>query len=172
MEWANLVALIVIPIFVVLIGQLLQDRAKKREDKMNIFKILMTSRIYGWSIESVQALNIIDIVFADDKAVREAWKDLYEKYGIQNPNEIQKKAIDTARCKLLETMAHSLGYKEKVTWETIQNPYVPQGLVDQINMQTTSQNNYNALLGLIATNFSQQNQRPQEKKENEDTENE
>ena len=67
-------------------------------------------------------------------------------------------------------MANSLGYKEKVTWETIQNPYIPQGLVDQINMQTTSQNNYNALLGLIATNFSQQ--KPQAKTENEDTENE
>ena len=129
----------------------------------------MTARIYGWSIESVQALNIIDIVFADDKAVREAWRDLYDKYGIQNPNEIQKKAIDTARCKLLETMAHSLGYKEKVTWETIQNPYVPQGLVDQFNMQTTSQNNYNALLSFIASNFSQQ-QNPllKEKKENEE----
>jgi hypothetical protein len=37
-------------------------------------------------------------------------------------------------------------------------------------MQTTSQNNYNALLGLIATNFSQQ--KPQAKTENEDTENE
>ena len=53
---------------------------------------------------------------------------------------------------------------------TIQNPYIPQGLVDQINMQTTSQNQYNALLGLIATNFSQQ--KPQAKTENEDTENE
>lgn len=39
-------------------------------------------------------------------------------------------------------------------------------------MQTTSQNNYNALLGFIATNFSQQKREPQEKTENEDTENE
>lgn len=170
MEWANLAAIIIIPIAAVLIGQWLQDRAKKREDKMNIFKTLMTARIYGWTVASVQALNIIDIVFADDKSVRDAWKDLYEKYSIQNPNEVQKKAIETARCKLLETMANSLGYKEKVTWETIQNPYIPQGLVDQINMQTTSQNNYNALLGLFATNFSQQ--KPQAKTENEDTENE
>ena len=76
---------------------------------MNIFKTLMTARIYGWTVASVQALNIIDIVFADDKSVRDAWKDLYEKYSIQNPNEVQKKAIETARCKLLETMANSLG---------------------------------------------------------------
>ena len=105
MEWANLAAIIIIPVAAVLIGQWLQDRAKKREDKMNIFKTLMTARIYGWTVASVQALNIIDIVFADDKSVRDAWKDLYEKYSIQNPNEVQRKAIETARCKLLETMA-------------------------------------------------------------------
>ena len=93
MEWANLAAIIIIPIAAVLIGQWLQDRAKKREDKMNIFKTLMTARIYGWTVASVQALNIIDIVFADDKSVRDAWKDLYEKYSIQNPNEVQKKLL-------------------------------------------------------------------------------
>ena len=37
---------------------------------MQIFKILMTSRIFGWTNESVQAMNLIDIVFADDKDVR------------------------------------------------------------------------------------------------------
>ena len=26
-------------------------------------------------------------------------------------------------------MAVSLGYKDKITWETIQNPYVPDGMV-------------------------------------------
>ena len=45
MEWANLAAIIIIPIAAVLIGQWLQYRAKKREDKMNIFKTLMTARI-------------------------------------------------------------------------------------------------------------------------------
>ena len=33
MEWANLAAIIIIPVAAVLIGQWLQDRAKKREDK-------------------------------------------------------------------------------------------------------------------------------------------
>ena len=45
---------------------------------MHIFKTLMTSRVYGWTQESVYCLNIIDIVFADDKKVRNAWKDLYD----------------------------------------------------------------------------------------------
>ena len=146
----NLIAIIVIPIAAVLIGQQLQNRAEIRKDKMQIFKTLMTSRIYGWTPESVNCLNIIDIVFADDKTVREAWKDLYDKYCVQNPNEAQLKKIQNAQYKLLETMANSLGYKNKVTWETIQNPYVPDGMIKQWKEQAKSQQAYNALLNTMA----------------------
>ena len=146
----NLIAIIVIPIAAVLIGQHLQNRAEIRKDKMQIFKTLMTSRIYGWTPESVNCLNIIDIVFADDKTVREAWKDLYDKYCVQNPNEAQLKKIQNAQYKLLETMANSLGYKNKVTWETIQNPYVPDGMIKQWKEQAKSQQAYNALLNTMA----------------------
>ena len=126
-EILNLIAIIIIPIIAVIVGQWLQTRSEKRKDKMHIFKTLMTSRVYGWTQESVHCLNIIDIVFADDKKVRNAWKDLYDKYCVQNPDESQLKKIETAQYKLLETMAVSLGYKDKVTWETIQNPYIPKG---------------------------------------------
>ena len=70
MEWVNLVAVIIIPILAVIIAQYLQNRSEKRKDKMQIFKVLMTSRIYGWTPESVHCLNLIDVVFSDDKEVR------------------------------------------------------------------------------------------------------
>ena len=135
----NLIAIIVIPIVAVLIGQHLQNRAEIRKDKMHIFKVLMTSRIYGWTQESVHCLNIIDIVFSDDENVRNAWKDLYDKYCVQNPDETQLKKIQNAQYKLLDTMANSLGYKDKVTWETIQNPYIPEGMRRQQQEQAASQ---------------------------------
>lgn len=146
MEILNLIAIIIIPIAAVLIGQYLQNRAEKRKDKMHIFKVLMTSRIYGWTQESVHCLNIIDIVFSDDEKVRNAWKDLFDKYCVQNPDETQLKKIQNAQYKLLETMAESLGYKDKVTWETIQNPYVPDGLRRQQQEQAASQQAYNSIL--------------------------
>lgn len=71
----NIVALIVVPIVAVLIGQHLQNRAQKRTDKMEIFKTLMIART-GWTVESVRALNVIDIIFVNDKKVRNAWRDL------------------------------------------------------------------------------------------------
>lgn len=142
----NLIAIFIIPVVAVIVGQHLQNRAEIRKDKMRIFKSLMTSRIYGWTQESVHCLNIIDIVFADDKKVRDAWKDLYDKYCVENPDETQIKKIQNAQCKLLETMANSLGYKDKVTWETIQNPYIPKGMSQQINEQNQSQQAYKNLL--------------------------
>lgn len=37
-----------------------------------------------------------------------------------------------------------MGYKDKITWETIQNPYIPQGMLEAMNktqeFQTSQQN--------------------------------
>lgn len=120
MNVLNIIALILVPILAVVVGQKLQDRAQKRNDKMQIFKILMTSRIFGWTNESVQAMNLIDIVFADDKAVRKQWKICFDKMCVENPTETELSKIKTEREKLLETMAKSLGYKDIITWESIQ----------------------------------------------------
>lgn len=160
----NLIAIIVIPIVAVLIGQHLQNRAEIRKDKMHIFKVLMTSRIYGWTQESVHCLNIIDIVFSDDENVRNAWKDLYDKYCVQNPDETQLKKIQNSQYKLLDTMANSLGYKDKVTWETIQNPYIPEGMRRQQQEQAASQQAYNNLL------FNMQHMIPKNNKVDENNE--
>lgn len=125
------------------------NRSEKRKDKMQIFKTLMTSRIYGWTPDSVNALNIIDIVYSDDKKVRAAWKDLNDKFRVTNPDQQHLKKIENAQYKLLETMANSLGYKDKITWETIQNPYVPVGMAQQIEAQKNMQQvYYNTLYGV------------------------
>lgn len=139
----NIVAVIAAPIIAVVVAQMLQDRAEKRKDKMRIFQTLMTSRIYGcWTQESVHALNSIDIIFCDDLNVRNAWKDLNDKYHVSNPDQSQLRKIEQAQYKLLESMAIALGYKDKITWETIQNPYIPDGLVIQLEAQKTSQQKY------------------------------
>ena len=160
----NLIAIIVIPIVAVLIGQWLQNRAEKRKDKMQIFKTLMTSRIYGWTQESVYCMNIIDIVFADDEKIRNAWKDLYDKYCVKNPDETQLKKIQNAQYKLLEIMAQSLGYKDKVTWETIQNPYVPDGMIRKWQEQEASQHAYNTLLNTMANIVPKEHENTEEQK--------
>ena len=145
MSIVNLIALIVIPILAVIIGQKLQEKAQKRNDKIQIFKILMTSRIYGWTPESVQALNLLEIVFADDKAVCEQWKVYYDKLCVEDPNDMELSKIKKEKDRLLEIMAKSLGYKN-ITLESIQNPYIPKGMTDLITQQQKYQTTQSVVL--------------------------
>ena len=131
----TIVAIIIIPIVSVLIGQYLQNRSEKRKDKMEIFKSVMTFR-YGWSKEGVEALNCIPIVFSEsdsDKEVRDCWKEYYKWLCIQSPDEMQIKQFNDSLYRLLLCMAKDLGYKDIITWEDIQNPYIPLGMVQAIN---------------------------------------
>ncbi len=89
-------------------------------------------------------MNIIDVVFADDDAVIRQWKIYYDKLCIEKPSDTDLKKIIIERDKLIEQIANSLGYKDKITWETIQNPYIPQGMLEAMNktqkLQTSQQN--------------------------------
>ena len=167
-DFLTLAALIIIPIVAVVIAQWLQNRSEKRKDKMQIFKTLMTSRIYGWTPDSVNALNIIDIVFSDDEKVRAAWKDLNDKYRVTNPDQQHLKKIENAQYKLLEAMANSLGYKEKITWETIQNPYMPVGMKQQIETQKIMQQAYFNVINSVNQYVQNQKQNPNTDKSNSD----
>lgn len=48
--------------------------------------------------------NGCNIVFSDDKKVRNAWKDLYDKYCVKDPDEVQLKKIQNAQYKLLRKL--------------------------------------------------------------------
>lgn len=153
-DYINIAAIIFAPVISVIIGQKLQDRAKRRQDKMEIFKALMSSRVYGWTNASVYALNIIDIVFADDKQVRAQWKAYYDKLCVGNPTEEDLKRIEIEKCKLLEEISKSLGYKGKITWETIQNPYIPKGLSDSMQQQQQYQTGQLEVVDIMKSIFS------------------
>lgn len=152
-DYINIAAIIFAPVISVIIGQKLQDRAKRRQDKMEIFKALMSSRVYGWTNASVYALNIIDVVFADDKQVRAQWKAYYDKLCVGNPTEEDLKRIEIEKCKLLEEISKSLGYKGKITWETIQNPYIPKGLSDSMQQQQQYQTGQLEVMDIMKSIF-------------------
>lgn len=65
MDLRNILNFIVIivggAVIAVFIGQHLQSSSEKRKDKMSIFRILMTVRLYGWTTDSVYVLNSIDL---------------------------------------------------------------------------------------------------------------
>ena len=62
-------------------------------------------------MESVRALNVIEVVFGDDKNVLNQWKIYYDRLCVENPNETEQVKIKSEGDKLLEVIAKSLGYK-------------------------------------------------------------
>ncbi|EOS52898.1 DUF6680 family protein [Adlercreutzia caecimuris] len=127
----NIIAIIVSPIVAVWVTQRLQVRAEKREDRSKIFRTLMTYRGIDWTNwECVNSLNMIEVVFYDDKDVVSRWKDLLDKYSSGQIELADYSKILTAKDKLLEAMAKSLGYSNQIDWDTIQHPYVPKWISD------------------------------------------
>lgn len=160
----NLLAVLLIPVVAVIVGQHLQERAQKRKDKMQIFQCLMTRRITGWAaLEAVNAINSIDIVFTDNKEIRNQlgiWRSKCKK-------DVSREEQYREQCKLLELMANNLGYKDKITWDVIQNPYYPEGLDQQLAMNNqimTGQVEWAKAAGLL----SQMMGKPQQNSEDKD----
>ena len=152
-DYINIAAIILAPIVSVIIGQKLQDRARKRDDKMQIFKILMASRIYGWTNASVEALNLIEVVFAKDKKVIAQWKKYYDVLSVEKPDAAQREKMIKEKEALLEVIAISLGYKDNVTLRTIQNSYQPVGLADMLKKQERYQDNQLEIMDMIKSFF-------------------
>lgn len=138
MEWINLVAIIVIPILAVIIGQYLQDISEKRKDKMRVFTHLMSYRSFGYIDQySVNIFNSVPIIFYDDKEVIEKYNSYLKSLNIKPDDaQIKQKEIEDNKTKMLEAMAKALKYKN-INWELIQNPYIPKGLLDQIDAENT-----------------------------------
>lgn len=152
MEWINLAALVIIPILAVIIAQNLQDRSEKRKDKMRVFSHLMSYRSFGYVDQySVNVFNSVPIVFYDDKEVIEKYNAYLKSLNIK-PEDVQvkQKEIEDNKTKMLEAMAKALKYKN-VNWELIQNPYVPNGLIDQINAENTYKRGQLEVIKLVST---------------------
>ena len=131
LEILNLIAIIVIPIFAVLIGQYLQIKVSKRNEKIRIFKRLMTYRNIGYfDMTSVEYLNQIPILFIKDKKVMDAYNNFIQFMNKKDKDLDSNNEIEKAKKKLLETMAHSLHYS-KINWEIIVTLYLPPATINK-----------------------------------------
>lgn len=104
-----------------------QAKAKKKENKEKIFSTLMSKRYNIADKESVEALNMIDVVFYSDSKVRDAWRKFKEATDLPAEKLDRTKIIEDKHLKLLEIMAENIGYKE-IKWDNIKDYYYPVGL--------------------------------------------
>ena len=98
---------------------------------MHVFATLMQERASIASKQSVQALNILDVVFADSPRVREAWADLFNLFetaaGTGIHHQLQTDKLST----LLREMAADLGLSKKLAKPDFARTYFPDALAKQ-----------------------------------------
>lgn len=75
------------------------------------------------------ALNLIDIVFAEDRSVRDAWAELYSAYG-KKPLPAQE-FIEDKMNSLIKAMCKNMGLKSTLTPADLERFYYPQVLEDE-----------------------------------------
>ena len=129
---AQIVSVSVIPLIVWKLGNLYQEHKAKKDAQLNVFLTLMANRKASpITKEWVNSLNVIDVVFQDDKKVREAWKAYHDSLNNKSPHFDSNNSY---MLDLLSEMALSLGYKDLKQTE-IDSFYSPQQFVDQNKMQ-------------------------------------
>jgi hypothetical protein len=132
---AEVFAILFGPIIAVGITLWWQNRKEKRDAKIRLFTTLMAQRkttppTYDW----VQALNLIDVVFAKDRRVVELWHELYQLF--QNPQRTQTQ--DHKYIELLSEMASVLGYR-RLQQTDIDKFYYPQSYIEALLAQNEAQ---------------------------------
>ena len=128
----NIIAVLISPVVAVGVTLWWQARKEKRARKDQLFGTLMMHRGQSpYPPEMNRALNLIEIVFADDSAVITRWREYFDLLRADS-----SPAISNARghkvLELLSAMSSALGY-QSLSQVQIDKYYWPQGLVDQQN---------------------------------------
>lgn len=108
-NYGELISITLIPFILWFIGIKFQDRKSKQDAKLDLFIKLMANRKATPNREWADSLNLIDIIFQDDKKVRLAWLNYYNSLHPKSPHAENPNAF---LLDLLSEMANSLGYKD------------------------------------------------------------
>lgn len=150
----TIVAVLVGPIFAVIVTRLMDNYRAARERKFHIFRSLMKTRKMPIHLEHVEALNLVEIEFIKHAQVITTWKAYLENLGSELPPTADKAAFDSAiqkrdslLTKLLSDIANVL--KVKIAQlDILHGNYVPQGWVnDDIDQRLVRTQLLNVLSG-------------------------
>ena len=131
--WSIIISAVLSGILATSITLLWQSRAEKIKLKREIFITLMAYRFNIADMESVKALNCIQVVFFNNTEVCSAWQKFIEA---AEAHPFDKEKLIDAHIKLLEQIAKVLRYKN-IDWEKIKSSYYPTAIAEEINEEKT-----------------------------------
>ena len=137
---ANLIATVVVillaPIIALWVGGRLERRRERERLKLLVFGTLIQTRHDPVSPEAVKHLNLIDLIFADDRGVRDAWS---QYYAVLSDGRLQNDAgfaiRDDRKVNLLRVMAESMGYGTQISTSDLLRTYVPNSELERQHLE-------------------------------------
>ncbi|MEG2250465.1 MAG: DUF6680 family protein [Cetobacterium sp.] len=129
----------IVSIIVNTIMEIWKKYKENRNEKLKLFKILLSTRGYFNDYERVKNLNILEVVFFDSPKVLKAWSLYYDALNeLENSKKENWERVKNSEISLLEIMAKELNYSKSINWETLKKPYFPEWLskaYDKINLE-------------------------------------
>jgi len=132
-DWLFLLAAVLSPILAAWLSLVWQNRRRRQDAKEHLFLSLMAHRrSHVPNPELVNALNLIDVIFADHTKVVDLWHRYYEElHHTNDPNRTQ--AREHTYLQLLSAMAQALGYT-RLEQTDIDKFYEPQTYSNQSDL--------------------------------------
>ncbi|MCH8863504.1 MAG: hypothetical protein IID51_13505 [Proteobacteria bacterium] len=93
-DWVTVAAIILGPVFGAWFAIEWGERRMKQERKLHVFRMLMGTRRAVMSPEHVQALNLIEIEYADEPKVVGRWHDLLQHFADPQPKQEDETVTD------------------------------------------------------------------------------
>jgi hypothetical protein len=95
---------------------------ERQRRKLHVFATLMQERAQIYSENGIRALNLIDVVFNESRAVREAWSELFLAFHMK---PLLQHVIDERLRKLLGTIAKDIGLSDELRNDDLGRVYFP-----------------------------------------------
>lgn len=138
----NIIAVIVGPIIAVIITLAYQRYKEKQDIKHRVFLTLMGHRkSIPISFALVEALNTLDVIFHANNKVIRLWHEYYESLCQTAPDSRTLENQKHKYLELLSAIAEDLGYKN-LKQTDIDKFYIPQGHIDQMEIQGKTQQEF------------------------------
>jgi hypothetical protein len=123
---ATVSAVVIAPLAALWIAGKLQRRADSRAEKVRILSILLSLRHQVLSPESIRSMNLVDVVFAKDRPVREAWSRYYAALSDSSLNAPPGLALrEEKRRDLILAIAKAVGLEDDITTADVLRAYGP-----------------------------------------------
>jgi hypothetical protein len=122
----TVLAILAAPIAALWISGRLQKRNTQEDAKLRLFSTLIETRHDALAPDAVRALNSIDLVFVNDRSVREAWSKYYVAIVDENlNNQVGFRIREERRRDLLLSMIKAMNMSDRISTTDLLRTYTP-----------------------------------------------